>query len=63
VCPVVGRTSGNKLRGARILEEDMTSTHQVSDVATACSTMMDVFYAYRVCPGGNPYDWLDHVLP
>jgi len=43
--PSVGRNGGNKLRGARILEEDMTSAHQVSDVASACSGMMDVFHA------------------
>jgi len=43
--PSVGWTGGNKLRGARILEEDMTSAHQVSDVAGACSGMTDVFHA------------------
>jgi hypothetical protein len=52
--PSVGRTGGNNLRGAGILEEDMTSAHQVSDVAGACSGMMDVFHAQRVCPVGNP---------
>jgi hypothetical protein len=61
--PSVGRTGGNNLRGAGILEEDMTSAHQVSDVAGACSGMMDVFHAQRVCPGGNPYDWPDLVSP
>jgi hypothetical protein len=41
----VGRTGGNKLRGARILEEDMTPAHQVSDAAGACSGMIGVFHA------------------
>jgi hypothetical protein len=61
--PSVGWTDGNQLHGARVLEEDMTSAHQVSDVAGACSGMMGVFHAWRVCPGGNPYDWLDCVPP
>jgi hypothetical protein len=43
--PSVGRNSGNKLRGARILEEDMTSAHWVSDVVGVCSGVMDVFHA------------------
>jgi uncharacterized membrane protein YsdA (DUF1294 family) len=29
----------------KISEEDMTSTHQISGAAGACSGMMDVFYA------------------
>jgi hypothetical protein len=29
----------------KILEEDMTSAHQVSDVAGACSGTMNVFHA------------------
>jgi hypothetical protein len=35
--PSVGRNGGNNLRSVEILEEDMTSAHQVSDVPGACS--------------------------
>ena len=61
--PSAGRNDGNKVRRARISEEDMTSAHQVSDVAGACSGMMDVFHAQRVCPVWNPCDWPNCVPP
>src|SRR3954449_8454182 len=47
----------------RFLEEDMTSAHQMSGVAGACSGMMDVFHAQRVCPVWNPCGWPNCVPP
>jgi hypothetical protein len=55
----VGRNGGNKARDTRMSEGDMTSAQQMSGVAGACSGMLDVFYAQRVCPVGNPCGWPD----
>ena len=57
----VGRNGGNKVRGARMSKEDMTLAQQMSGVVGACSGMLDVFYAQRVCPVGNPCGWPDCV--
>src|SRR3954453_14303921 len=45
------------------LEEDMTLSHQMSGVVGACSGMMDVFHAQRVCPVWNPCGWPNCVPP
>jgi hypothetical protein len=52
--PSVGRNGGNKVRGARISEEDMTPAYQISGVGGACTGTVDVFHTHRVCPAGNP---------
>src|ERR1700746_1212610 len=52
--PSVGRNGGNKVRGARISEEDMRPAHQISGVGGACTGLVDVFHTQRVCPVGNP---------
>ena len=52
--PSVGRNGGNKVRGARISEEDMMPAYQISGVGGACTGTVDVFHTHRVCPAGNP---------
>ena len=60
--PSVGRNGGNKVRGARISEEDMRPAHQISGVEGACTGMVDVFHTQRVCPVGNPCN-LPNCIP
>ncbi len=41
----------------------MTPAHQISGVEGACTGLMDVFYAQRVCPVGKPCGWPNCVSP